>query len=80
LLVRIQVDRITRDQVSPLACFRIDGKAKDGIQHFLHFVGPLNLIIQSVITQGRPARIRNHAEGEEQPNGEDQEQALLQSG
>jgi hypothetical protein len=80
LLVRLQVDRIIRDQVSSLACFRIDGKAKDGTQFFLHFVGSLNLIVQSVITQGRSAGIRNHAQGEEQPNREDQEQASLQSG
>jgi hypothetical protein len=60
-LVRLQVNRIVRKQVAALACFRIDGKAKDGTQLFLHFVSSLKLIVQSVITQGRSAGIRYHA-------------------
>ena len=44
-LVRLQVDRIIRNQISTLACFRIDHQAKNGTQLFLHFVILLNLIV-----------------------------------
>jgi hypothetical protein len=70
-LVWDQVDRIIRDQVSTLAGFRINHKAKNGTQLFLHFVGSLNLIVQSVITQSGTARVRHHPKSEEQPDSED---------
>ena len=69
--IRLQVDRIIRDQVSPLACFRIDYQAQNGTQLFFYFVGSLNLSVQSVITQGSTAGVRHHTESEEQPNTED---------
>jgi len=70
-LVGLQIDRIVRNQISTLACFRIDHKAKNGTQLFLHLVVSLNLIVQSVITQRGSAGIRHHAEGEEQSDSED---------
>jgi len=78
-LVWHQVDRIIRNQVSTLACFRINHKAENSTQLFLHFVGSLNLIVQPVITQGGTAGVRNHPKSEEQPNSEDYEQTSLQS-
>jgi hypothetical protein len=70
-LVGLQVDWIIRNQISTLACFRIDHKAKNGTQLFLHFVVSLNLIVQSVVTHGGSAGVRYHPEGEEQPDRED---------
>jgi hypothetical protein len=78
--VGLQIDRIVRNQISTLACFHVDHKAKNGTQLFLHLVVSLNLIVQSVIAQGGSAGVRNHPEGEAQPNSEDDYQALLQSG
>ena len=51
-LVRLQIDRIVRNQISTLDCFHVDHKAKNGTQLFLHLVVSLNLIVQSVIAQG----------------------------
>jgi hypothetical protein len=42
-------------------------------------VGSLNLIVQSVVTQGSPAGVRNHTKRKKQPGGEDQKELPVQS-
>jgi hypothetical protein len=70
-LVGLQVEGVTSNQVSSLACFCIDQKAKNITQLFLDFMCPLNLIVQSVITQGSTAGVRDHPKSEKQPHAED---------
>jgi len=76
-LVGLQIDRIVRNQISTLACFHVDHKAKNGTQLFFTSWFSLNLIVESIIAQGGSVGVRNHPEGEAQPNSEDDYQALL---
>jgi hypothetical protein len=79
LLVWLQVDCVIGDQVSALAGLRIDHKPKNCTQILLYFVGSLNLIVQSVVTQGSPAGVRNHTKCKKQPGSKDKKELPLQS-